>query len=48
MILLGAGALYLAAKCFSWLRSLWEEDLNEYIIKKIPTYQHHVMLDYVY
>ncbi|XP_049426498.1 uncharacterized protein LOC125885100 [Epinephelus fuscoguttatus] len=51
-ILLGAGALYLAAKCFSWLRSLWEEDLNEYIIKKIPwrtpTYQHHVMLDYVY
>ncbi|XP_042340264.1 uncharacterized protein LOC121941522 [Plectropomus leopardus] len=51
-ILLGAGALYLAAKCFSWLRSCWKEDLDEYILKKItwrtPVYQHHPMLDYVY
>ncbi|KAM9363883.1 uncharacterized protein ABDE67_020905 [Symphorus nematophorus] len=35
-ILLGAGALYLAFKCFSWLRSCWNEDLNENTLKMIP------------
>ncbi|XP_035516889.1 uncharacterized protein LOC118327581 [Morone saxatilis] len=52
-ILLGAGALYLAAKCFSWLRSWGEGDINEKVVKRIPwrapRYRHtHIMLDYVY
>ncbi|GLD61131.1 uncharacterized protein AKAME5_001297800 [Lates japonicus] len=49
-ILLGIGALCLAAKCFSWLTSWWKVDLNENILKgRIPSYQHtHIMLDYVY
>lgn len=51
--LLCAGALCLAAKCFSWLRSWWNLDLNENILKAIPwrppSDQHpHIMLDYVY
>ncbi|XP_044045628.1 uncharacterized protein LOC122873246 [Siniperca chuatsi] len=52
-ILLSAGVLYLAAKCFSWLRNWWKVDLNENFVKMIPwrtpSYQHtHIMLDYVY
>ncbi|TKS69348.1 hypothetical protein D9C73_003412 [Collichthys lucidus] len=50
-ILLSVGALCMAAKCFSWLRSWWKVD--ETVIKKIPwrapSYPHtHIMLDYVY
>nr|XP_046256954.1 uncharacterized protein LOC124065546 isoform X2 [Scatophagus argus] len=52
-ILLSAGALYLAAKCFSWLASWWKVNLNENTLKMIPwrtpSYRHtHIMLDYVY
>ncbi|KAM9856701.1 uncharacterized protein ACBR49_000396 isoform 1-T2 [Aulostomus maculatus] len=52
-ILLAAGALYLAVKCFSWLRSCWKTDLSETVPKMIPWMtpnfqQTHVMLDYVY
>ncbi|KAM7418369.1 hypothetical protein PAMA_015815 [Pampus argenteus] len=53
-ILLGAGAVYLGAKCFSWLRSWWETDLNECALKMMdgwttPSYQRtHIMLDYVF
>lgn len=52
-ILLSVGALYLAARCFSWLRSWWNSDLNEHVLKmmpwRTPSYQRtHIMLDYVY
>ncbi|XP_053183631.1 uncharacterized protein LOC128366889 [Scomber japonicus] len=52
-LLLGAGALYLAVKCWSWLRSWWETDLKEHVLKNLPwrapSYQHpHIMLDYVF
>nr|XP_020442642.1 uncharacterized protein LOC109952111 [Monopterus albus] len=52
-LLLSAGALCLAVRCFSWLRSWWKADLNENLLKmvpwKTPSYQRaHIMLDYVY
>ncbi|CAK6976091.1 uncharacterized protein LOC128366889 [Scomber scombrus] len=52
-LLLGAGALYLTVKCWSWLRSWWETDLKEHVLKNLPwrapSYQHpHIMLDYVF
>ncbi|XP_038570505.1 uncharacterized protein LOC119899810 [Micropterus salmoides] len=52
-ILLSAGVLYLAAKCFGWLRNCCKVDLNENVLKMIPwrtpSYQQtHIMLDYVY
>ncbi|XP_070684361.1 uncharacterized protein [Pempheris klunzingeri] len=52
-ILLSVGALYLAAKCFGWLRGPRKEDLMENIVKMLPgrtsSYQpSHVMLDYVF
>ncbi|XP_067354745.1 uncharacterized protein [Channa argus] len=54
-LLLGAGALYLAVKCFGWLRDWWEGGCDENILNMIPwrtpTYKHthtHIMLDYVY
>ncbi|KAK2815553.1 hypothetical protein Q5P01_026020 [Channa striata] len=51
--LLGVGALYLAIKCFGWLRGCLEESSDENILKRIPwrtpSYKHtHIMLDYVY
>ncbi|XP_073332100.1 uncharacterized protein [Pagrus major] len=52
-VLLCAGALYLAAKYCSRLRSSWTVDLKENILKMIPrrtpSYCHtHIMLDYVF
>lgn len=53
-ILLGAGALYLAFKCFSWwLRSCWKADWRESSLIMNPwrAQSHqpaHVMLDYVF
>ncbi|XP_034543450.1 uncharacterized protein LOC117815687 isoform X2 [Notolabrus celidotus] len=53
-LLLGAGALLLAVKCFSWMRSCWqvEETFPKRIqsIPRIPlSYWHtHPMLDYTY
>ncbi|KAK5900143.1 hypothetical protein CesoFtcFv8_009546 [Champsocephalus esox] len=46
-ILLSAGMLYLAAKCFGWLRSSWRLDPDENTLRKMLSH-HHVMLDYVY
>lgn len=46
-ILLGAGVLYLAAKCFSWLWSSEQGDVNEKVLRTGP-WRTHVMLDYVY
>lgn len=46
-ILLGAGLLYLAAKCFSWSWSSEQEDVNEKVLRMGP-WRTHVMLDYVY
>lgn len=52
-VLLTAGALYLTAKCFSWLWNCWTGGSDENIIKMVgwntPRYQpSHVMLEYVY
>lgn len=52
-ILLSAGALCLAAVCFSWLRSSWKADVKDNTLKMIPwrspSLRHtHIMLDYVY
>lgn len=52
-ILLSAGALYLAAKCFSCLWGWWKADDDENVLRmapwRTPSYRHaHVMLDYVY
>ncbi|XP_029287813.1 uncharacterized protein LOC115008374 [Cottoperca gobio] len=51
-ILLIAGMLYLTAKSLSWLRSRWKLDLNENILRMLPwrtpSYQYHILLDYVY
>ncbi|KAK1885667.1 Chitin synthase 3 [Dissostichus eleginoides] len=46
-ILLSAGMLYLAAKCFGWLRSWWRLGPDENTLRKMLSH-HHVMLDYVY
>ncbi|XP_033976823.1 uncharacterized protein LOC117474906 isoform X1 [Trematomus bernacchii] len=46
-ILLSAGMLYLAAKCFGWLRSWGRLGPDENTLRKILSH-HHVMLDYVY
>ncbi|XP_031601298.2 uncharacterized protein LOC116324726 [Oreochromis aureus] len=59
-LLLGAGALYLAAKCLFWLLgSWWSEDVDGDVElkpqwtltfwRRAPSYRHtHVMLDYVF
>ncbi|KAJ4944724.1 hypothetical protein JOQ06_013264 [Pogonophryne albipinna] len=46
-ILLSAGMLYLAAKCFGWLRSWWRLGPDENTLRKMLSHRH-VMLDYVY
>ncbi|XP_041839270.1 uncharacterized protein LOC121638498 [Melanotaenia boesemani] len=57
-LLLGAGALYVAAKCISWwFRNLWNQDWNQdwnqtilhLMPRRTPSYPRtHIMLDYVY
>ncbi|KAM4584928.1 uncharacterized protein PAE49_004334 isoform 1-T4 [Odontesthes bonariensis] len=51
-ILLGAGVIYLAAKCLSWwFRNCWNEDWDGNIFQMLPrrTYPRtHIMLDYVF
>ncbi|XP_071388861.1 uncharacterized protein [Centroberyx affinis] len=45
---LGAGAIYLAAKTFSWLRSWWKMDWNGHLRVTRFKLNTPVMLDYVY
>ncbi|XP_072240162.1 uncharacterized protein [Leuresthes tenuis] len=51
-ILLGAGVIYLAAKCLSWwFRNCWNEDWDGNIFQMLPQRTHprtHIMLDYVF